>query len=230
MKLFKHAVAIAGLTAATLTAVPAIAQVEGKVATSSIANAILGVPSFQTAFNQVSQTYAGQLQQIETKRTQLDELLKPYDTNSNGTIDQGAESDALQAGANLQQIQTLRGELSGLESQITAAQIYTVEQVLVQYQAALNDVAAAQQIVMVVDPGSLLYVAPGADITQAVSADLATKVTVVGNVPPQGYKPSQTGAQVLQEIQLRLVQQARARAAQEQQQQPEGNTEAPAGR
>ncbi|MEO0870639.1 MAG: OmpH family outer membrane protein, partial [Pseudomonadota bacterium] len=71
--------------------------------------------------------------------------------------------------------------------------------------------------------------AEGADITAAVSTALAGKVSAVGIVPPQGWQPSNSGVQVFQEIQRRLlVQEARARAAQQQQQQ--GNAEAPAGR
>ena len=228
MKLLKNAVAFAGLAAATMTAAPALAQAQGKVATSSVASAVLGVPSFQTAFNQVSETYAEQLKQIQTKRAELSELVKPFDTNGNGVIDPGAETQAVQNASNLQQIRTARAEITGLENQVTAAQVYGVEQVLAQHSAALSEVATSQNIAMVVDPASLLYASETADITQAVSAALATKVTAVGIVPPQGWQPSQAGATILQEIQLRLVQQARRAAAQQQQQQ--GASSAPAGR
>ena len=231
MKPISKFFAPAALAAMAVMSTPAAAQVEGKVATSSISNAILGVPSFQTALSQVSATYAAQIEQLQTKRTELDGLLTPYDTNGNGTIDQGAETAAIQGAANLQQIQTLRAEINGLENQITAAQVYAVEQVLAQYQAALTEVATQQQIVMVVEPTSLLYAAEGADITAAVSTALAGKVSAVGIVPPAGWQPSNSGVQIFQEIQRTLlVQEARARAAQQQQQQQQGNTEAPAGR
>ncbi|MEO1730083.1 MAG: OmpH family outer membrane protein [Pseudomonadota bacterium] len=219
--------ATVGLAAATLTSVPAAAQVEGKIATASISGTLLRVQSLRTALQQVSQTYAAQLQTLQTKQTELSGLLTPYDTNSNGTIDQ-EETASLQAAANFQQIQTIRNEIAGLENQITAGQVYAVEQVLAQYQSALNEVSAAQQIVMVVDPASLQYVAAGADISEAVATSLNTKVPAVGNVPPAGWQPNPNSVQVFQEIQRRLmIQEARARAAQQQQQ---GNTEAPAGR
>ena len=230
MKPISKFFASATFAALALAATPAAAQVEGKVATSSISNAILGVPSFRTALNQVRTTYAAQIEQVQTKRTELDGLLTPYDTNGNGSIDPGAETTALQGAANVQQIQTLRAEITGLENQITAAQVYAVEQVLAQYQAALTEVATQQQIVMVVDPASLLYASDGADITAAVATALSGKVSVVGIVPPQGWQPASTSVQIFQEIQRRLlVQEARARAAQQQQEQ-QGNTEAPAGR
>ena len=227
MKTITKLLATAGLAAATLTSVPAAAQVEGKIATASISGTLLRVQSLRTALQQVSQTYAAQLQTLQTKQTELSGLLTPYDTNGNGTIDQ-EETAGLQAAANFQQIQTIRAEIAGLENQVTAGQVYAVEQVLAQYQAALNEVAAAQQIVMVVDPASLQYVAAGADISEAVATSLNTKVPSVGNVPPAGWQPNPNSVQIFQEIQRRLlIQEARARAAQQQQQ---GNTEAPAGR
>lgn len=227
MKTMTKLLATVGLAAATLTSVPAAAQVEGKIATASISGTLLRVQSLRTALQQVSQTYAAQLQTLQTKQTELSGLLTPYDTNSNGTIDQ-EETASLQAAANFQQIQTIRNEIAGLENQITAGQVYAVEQVLAQYQSALNEVSAAQQIVMVVDPASLQYVAAGADISEAVATSLNTKVPAVGNVPPAGWQPNPNSVQVFQEIQRRLmIQEARARAAQQQQQ---GNTEAPAGR
>ena len=185
MKTLTTMLVSAGLAAAALSAAPAAAQVEGKIATASISGALLRVQSLRTALAQVSQTYAAQLQTLDAKQTELTGLLTPYDTNGNGTIDQ-EETAGLQAGANFQQIQTIRGEIAVLENQVTAGQVYAVEQVLAQYQVALNEVAAAQQIVMVVDPASLQYVAPGADISEAVANSLNLKVPSVGNVPPAG--------------------------------------------
>ncbi|MEM9085470.1 MAG: OmpH family outer membrane protein [Pseudomonadota bacterium] len=228
MKTITKFIASASLAAAAFTTAPLAAQVQGSVATSSVSGTLLRVPSLTTAFQQVSTTYAAQLQTVQTKQTELNNLLTPYDTNSNGTIDQD-ETAALQSGANFQQIQTLRNEIGVIENQITGAQVYAVEQVLAQYQAALTEVAAAQQIVMVVDPASLQFAAEGADISGAVATNLAAKVTAVGIVPPAGWQPSPNSVQIFQDIQRRLViQEARARAAQQQQEQQ--NTQAPAGR
>lgn len=231
MKTLLKTLATVGITVSALTAplalTPATAQVQGRLGTASISRALLGVPSLTTALQQVSTTYSAQLTEAQTKQTQLNDLLKPYDTNGNGTIDQ-PETAGLQAGATFQQIQTLRGEIAAIEEQVTAAQVYAVEQVLAQYQAAITEVATAQQIVMVVDPASLQYAAEGADITQLISTSLATKVPTVGIVPPPDWRPNPNSLQVFQEIQRRiLIQNARAQAAQQQQQ---GNTQAPTGR
>ena len=229
MKSFTKTLALAGLALSASLATPAAAQVEGKVATASVSRALLGVNPLMTALSQVSTTYATQLEQLESKQKELNTLLTPYDTNGNGSIDQN-EAPGLQAAPNFQQIQTLRGEIANTENQVTAAQVYAVEQVLAQYQTAITEVANAQQIVMVVDPSSLQFAGEGADITAAISASLTTKVPNVGIVPPQGWQPNPNSVQVFQEIQRRiLIQQARAQAAQQQQQQ-QGNAQAPAGR
>ena len=228
MKTITKILTSASLAAAALTTAPLAAQVQGSVATASVSGTLLRVPGLTTALQQVSTTYAAQLQTVQTKQTELNNLLTPYDANSNGSIDQ-EETAALQGSPNFQQLQTLRGEIGVIENQITAAQIYAVEQVLAQYQAALTEVATAQQIVMVVDPASLQYAAQGADISEAVGTSLAAKVPAVGIVPPAGWQPNPNSVQVFQEIQRRLViQEARARAAQQQQQQQ--TPQAPAGR
>ena len=228
MKTITKILTSASLAAAALTTAPLAAQVQGSVATASVSGTLLRVPGLTTALQQVSTTYAAQLQTVQTKQTELNNLLTPYDANSNGSIDQ-EETAALQSSPNFQQIQTLRAEIGVIENQITAAQIYAVEQVLAQYQAALTEVATAQQVVMVVDPASLQYAAQGADISEAVGTSLAAKVPAVGIVPPAGWQPNPNSVQVFQEIQRRLViQEARARAAQQHQQQQ--NPQAPAGR
>lgn len=227
MKTISKMLASAGLAAAMLMSAPATAQVQGKIATASISGTLLRVPGLTTALQQVSTTYATQIQTLQTKQTQLNEMLKPFDTNGDGNID-GNEGPAMQAAANFQQIQTLRGEIAALENQITAAQVFAVEQVLAQYQTAMSEVAQAQQIVMVIDPASRMYAAEGADISPAIATSLAAKVPVVSIVPPAGWQPSPNSVQAFQQMQrLLLIQEARARAAQQQQQ---GNTEAPAGR
>jgi len=81
---------------------------------------------------------------------------------------------------------------------------------------------------MIIDPGSLLFAEPGADITDQVSTALNTKVPSVGIVPPSGWQPSREGVQLYQEIQQRLM--TAQLIQQRQQQQQQGNPQAPAGR
>jgi hypothetical protein len=92
----------------------------------------------------------------------------------------------------------------------------------------LDEVTKRQQIKMVVDPNSLLYFAPEADISEQVTTALNGKVPSVGIVPPSGWQPSREGAQIYQEIQQRLM--TAQLIQQRQQQQQQGNPQAPVGR
>lgn len=228
MTKFTKTLASAGLAFAALAASPLAAQVEGKVGTASISRAVQGTSALQNAYTQVNQTYVAQIQTAQTKQGELTQLLQPFDTDGNGEIGE-TESAALQAAPNFAQIQTLQAEISSINDQVTAARVYAVEQVLLQYPVVLQEVAAQNQIVMVVDPASLQFATDGADITPLVVAALNTKVPTVGIVPPNGWRPGPNTVQIFQEIQRRaLIQQLREQQAQQQQQQ--GAAEAPSGR
>ncbi|MEO0464804.1 MAG: OmpH family outer membrane protein [Pseudomonadota bacterium] len=233
MKTFTKTLAAAGLAACAIaTAMPASAQVSGKVATSSVSRALLNTTALQAAFNQVGTTYKAQLDTAQAKQTELSAILKPFDLNSNGSID-AAEKPALEAAPNYVQVQTLQAEIDAIEQQVNAAQVYAVDQVLSQYNPAVTEVAQAQQIVMVVDPGSIQFAGEGADITALVTTSLNTKVPSVGIVPPANWRPRQESIQVYQDIQRRILLQQIALQRQQQaaqQQQPQGNAQAPAGR
>ncbi|TAD79517.1 MAG: OmpH family outer membrane protein, partial [Sphingomonadales bacterium] len=103
-----------------------------------------------------------------------------------------------------------------------------IEQIIMQYPAALQEVTTKQQIKIVIDPASLLFAPPEADITQQVTTALNTKVPAVGVVPPAGWQPSREGVQIYQEIQQRLA--IAAQMAQQQQAAQQGNAAAPVGR
>jgi len=231
MKTISKILATASLAAAAVftTAAPAAAQVEGKIATVDTTRAIIGTDALRTAYELVTQTYKAQIDQRQAKQQQLTELLKPFDTNGNGRLDEG-ELPSLQGAANFQQIQQLEAEVGTLTDQVNAARIFAVEQIFQQYAGAIEDVAEAQQIQIIMPVGTVLYGRTEADITQAVTTALNTKVPTVGVVPPQNYRPSQQGAGLFQDIQQRLVTAQILEQRRQQQQQQQGNTEAPAGR
>ncbi len=229
MNKLTKSLAIAGLALSATIAAPSAAQVEGKVGTASISRAIQGTTALQTAYGQVNQTYTAQIQTAQTKQGELSELLKPFDTDGNGEINE-TESAALQAAPNFAQIQTLQREIASINDQVTAARVYAVEQVLVQYPTALQEVATQNQIQMIVDPASLQYAVEGADVTPLVTTALNAKVPTVGIVPPNGWRPGPNTVQIFQEIQRRaLLQQIREQQAQQQQAQQNGS-QAPSGR
>ena len=230
MKTITKSLLPAGFAAITLTASPAAAQVEGKIATVDTTRAIIGTEALRTAYELVTTTYKAQIDQRTAKQQQLSDLLKPFDTNANGRLDD-AELPAVQSSSSFAQIGQLEGEVASLTNQINNARIFAVEQIFAQYGTALEEVATAQQIQIVMPVSTVLYGVAEADITAQMTTALNTKVPAVGVVPPQNYRPSQQGAGLFQEIQQRLLtaQLIQQRAAQQQQQQ-QGNTEAPAGR
>lgn len=227
MKTLSKLLGAAGLVAAALTTAPASAQVDGKVATVDTTRAIIGTDALRTAYELVTTTYKAQIDQRTAKQAELTELLRPFDTNTNGRIDD-AELPALQGASNFAQFQQLEGEVGSLTNQVNNARVFAVEQIFQQYAAAVEEVAEADQIQMILPINSVLYARTEADITAKITASLNAKVPSVGVVPPQNYRPSQQGGQLFQEIQQRLIQ---AQLLQQRQQQAaEGNTQAPAGR
>lgn len=205
---------------------PATAQVQGRIATADVSRAIIGTTALQTAYNQIGTTYAAQIEQRQTKQQQLTQLLQPFDTNSNGQLEE-SELPAVQNSPQLAQIQTLEGEVAALTNQVNAARIYAVEQILAQYPAAVTEVTAQQQIVMVLQPDTVQYAAEGADISALITTSLNAKVPSVGIVPPADWRPTRNAATIFQEIQQTLVaaQIMQQQQAAQQQQQP-----APSGR
>ncbi len=228
MKTITKIIGGAGLALAALTTAPALAQVEGKMATVDTTRAIIGTDALRGAYELVTTTYKAQIDQRTAKQQELTELLRPFDTNANGRIDE-PELPALQGASNFSQFQQLEGEVASLTNQVNNARIFAVEQIFQQYAAAVEQVANADQIQIMMPVDSVLYARNGADVTAKVTAALNTAVPNVGVVPPQNYRPSQQGAALFQEIQQRLLR-AQLIQQRQQQQQQQGNAQAPAGR
>ncbi|PKP92581.1 MAG: hypothetical protein CVT75_07530 [Alphaproteobacteria bacterium HGW-Alphaproteobacteria-14] len=227
MTLFTKLLAPAGLALTAVAALPVHAQVEGRIATVDISRTIIGTTAFQTAYEQVNQTYTQQNDLRRTKAQERQTLLQTFDTNGDKQVDD-AELAAKQSSPDFTKLQTLEQEIQALNNQIDGARIYAIEQIIMQYGAALEEVTTRQQIKLVVDPGSLLFAAPEADVTQQVTTALNAKVPSIQVVPPAGWQPSREGVQLFQEIQQRLI--AAQMAQQQAQQQQQANTAAPVGR
>ena len=218
----------AGLVLAATAALPAQAQVDGRMASVDVTRTIIGTTAFQTSYEQVNTTYAQQNELRRTKAQERQTMLAKFDKNADKQVDE-TEQAAMQKSADLPKLQALEQEIQGLSNQIDGARVFAIEQIIMQYGSALQDVTTAEQIKVVLDPGTVLFAVPEMDITPKVTAALNARVPAVGVVPPAGWQPSREGVQVYQEIQQRL-----ALAAQLQQQQgapaPQGNPAAPAGR
>lgn len=219
----------AGLILAATAALPAQAQVDGRMATVDISRTVIGTTAFQTAYEQVNTTYSSQNELRRTKAQERQTLLTKFDKNGDKQVDD-TELAAMQQSPDYAKIQTLEQEIAGLTNQIDGARVFAVEQIIMQYATALKDVTDAEQIKLVIDPGSLLYAPPEADITQKVTTALNARVPAVGVVPPAGWQPSREGVQIFQEIQQRLALAAQFQAQQQAAGAQQGNPQAPAGR
>ena len=218
----------AGLVLAATAALPAQAQVDGRMASVDVTRTIIGTTAFQTSYEQVNTTYAQQNELRRTKAQERQTMLAKFDKNGDKQVDE-TEQAAMQKSADFPKLQALEQEIQGLSNQIDGARVFAIEQIIMQYGSALQDVTTADQIKVVLDPGTVLFAVPEMDITPKVTAALNARVPAVGVVPPAGWQPSREGVQIYQEIQQRL-----ALAAQMQQQQaapaPQGDTAAPVGR
>jgi Skp family chaperone for outer membrane proteins len=232
MKLLTKILASASIATAAVVAVPVAAQVQGNIATVNAPAAIIGTNAFSTAYQQIGTTYKLQMDTIQQRNEERQNLLQQIDTNGDRQVDD-AELEAAQGGAAAQRIQQIEQEVTQLTNQVQAARVYAIEQILAQYGASLQQVVEQQQIQFVFAPDGVVYAPEQADITQQVVTALNTKVSAVNIVPPQGWQPARSSVGVFQQIsqilQALAVQQAQQQAAQ-QQQAPQGNDQAPTGR
>lgn len=228
MKKITKLLAAASLTAAALVAVPAAAQVEGKIATVNAPLAIINTTAFKTAYEQVNVTYKPQLDTLQTRSQERQTLLQQLDTNGDKQLDE-AEQAAAQTSAQATRIAAIEQEVGQLSSQVDLARVYAVEQILAQYGASLQEVAQQLKVQMIITPDAIVYAPPAASITQQVSAALNTRVPAVQIVPPQGYQPNRQAVATYQQIQQALLT-AQAIQAQQAQQQAQPTAPAPTGR
>jgi Skp family chaperone for outer membrane proteins len=221
-------IAPAGLILAAAAALPAQAQVQGNIATVDIPRTIIGTTAFQTGYEQVNTTYATQNELRRAKAQERQTMLTKFDKNGDKQVDE-TEQAAMQKSPDFAKLQTLEQEITAIGNQIDGARVFAIEQIIVQYPSALQDVTTKDQIKFVIDPSSLLFAPPEADISAKVTAALNARVPAVGVVPPAGWQPSREGVQVYQEIQQRLI---AAQMAQQQQQQAaqQQGAAAPVGR
>lgn len=228
MTRFAKLLAPAGLILAATAALPAHAQVEGRIATVDITRTIIGTTAFQTAYEQVNTTYATQNELRRTKAQERQAMLAKFDKNGDKQVDE-TEQAAMQKSPDFAKLQTIDQEIQALNNQIDGARVFAIEQIINQFSPALQEVVTKQQIKAVIDPASLLFAQPEADVTAQVTTSLNTKVPAVSVVPPAGWQPSREGVQVYQEIQQRLAMAAQI-AQQQQAAQGQQGAAAPAGR
>jgi len=198
----KPALAAAIIATAACAGVPAAAQVNG-IATADTAVAVAGTTAFQTGYQQIATQYEPQRQTLEQRQQQRQQLVQQLDTNADGQLDD-AEAQAAPE-ATVSQVQALDAELQQIQAPIQLARLYVVSQVAQQYGAAVQQVIADRSIQMLIAPDAIIYAPDAANVTQAVTEALNSRVPTATVAPPAGWQPSQATVNLFQQIQQLLV-------------------------
>lgn len=227
MNILKSALVASSIAMAAAVSVPAVAQVQGKIATINMPAVIIGTNAFGTAYQQIGTTYKLQIDTLQQRNQERQTLLKQLDKNNDGELDE-AEQTAAQNTTQAQRIAQIEQEMGQLTNQVDGARVYAVEQIMAQYGASVEQVVQQLQIQLVLTPDVVVYAPPAANITQQVTAALNSKVASVNIVPPQGWQPTRNAVGVYQQINqlLQIVAAQQAQQAQPQQ----TNPQAPTGR
>jgi Skp family chaperone for outer membrane proteins len=207
------------MVASVIAAAPAAAQVNG-VAVTDPAIAIASTQALQTAYSQIGTTFQAQRTQLEQVQEQRANLLRQFDTNSDGQLSEDEQRAAQANTAVMQQIQGLDQQINTIQQPITQARVYVIEQLLMQYSAALQQVTTQNNVQLVLNHNGVVWTAEAVDITQKIAAALNQLAPTVSTSVPQGWQPNRQSVALYQEVQEILlaaaVQQAQAQQAQQQ--------------
>ena len=200
-----------------LAAAPASAQVNG-IAVTDPAIAIASAQALQTAYAQIGTTFQAQRTQLEQVQEQRAGLLRQFDTNNDGQLNEEEQRAAQANTAVLQQIQGLDQQINTIQQPITQARVYVIEQLLMQYSAALQQVTTQNNIQLVLNPNNVVWTTDAVDITQKIAAALNQLAPTVSTSVPQGWQPNRQSVALYQEVQDILLSAAVQQAQQAQQQ------------
>ena len=208
-----HLFSLSALALAAALATPAAAQVSG-IGVTDPAIAIGGSNALQTAYQQIGTTYQAQRTQLEQLQTQHDTLLRQFDTDHDGQLSD-AERTAAQANTTaVQQLTTLEQTIQQTQAPIQLARVYAIEQIAMQYGAAVQQVVTASNISLILTPGSVVYANDSVDVTDEIVAQLNTLVPTVATSVPAGWQPQRQSVQLYQEVQQMLLTAAQQQAQQ----------------
>ena len=222
MKLFAQASAAASIAATGIAAAPAAAQVNG-IATASPEAVIVRSQARQTAYTQSGQTYATQIQQVNTLRQEIAQQQQSLDTNNDGQL---TEAEVAANPTVVQQLQQKEQQAATLSQPIALAQTYVVQQLIDNYTAARDQVLQQKNIQILINPDAIQYGPETLNVTTDIVNALNQRVPSVQTTPPANFQPRRDTLGLHQTIQQVLVaaaqQQAAQQAQQQQAQQPTG--------
>jgi len=231
---------LAAMLAAPATlaiAAPANAQVAG-IAYANPTSVVAASKAFAAANQQISTTYKSAFDQMQQRRQQLENELKPLvaqlDANKDGKVSE-EEGKAAQTAKNpaIEKIRTAQtnaqNDLARLSNPAARAELFAIESVLRQYDAAQLRVVNARKINVVLSPEVFMYAPDSANISQAITAEIDKVAPTVSIQPPANWQPSRETLAIQQQIAQAAQIQAYQQAAAQQQQQGAAPAPAAAG-
>lgn len=214
---------VAGLS---LTAIPAAqAQVVAGLAVANAPAVIASSNAYKAAMQQIPTTYKAQIDQLNTRKAQLQAQLQPMyaklDADSKAPK---ADRAALQAEyAQIQQLgQAGDQELQQIVEPINLARQFVLEQIGDKLEAATQAAMTKRKITLVLDAQSVVKADQAYNLNQDILDQLNLIVPSVGVQPPAGWLPRQQREQQAQEQAAQAAQAAQAGAAAPAKKQPEG--------
>jgi Skp family chaperone for outer membrane proteins len=206
----------AALALGAMLAVPASAQVSG-IGVAEPAIIVAGSQALTGAYSQISTMYAAQRTQLDQLEQQRVALIKKFDTNNDGQLNQ-AEQQAAQVETNptRKQLETLDQQIGTIQQPINLAAAYAVSQIAQQLGAAVQQVVSAGNVQLILPSNQVLYAADAANLNQKIATALNTRVPQVSITPPAGWQPDQSTIQLFQDVQQVRLAAAQQMAAQQQ--------------
>ncbi len=218
--------ALLAAPAAIAFAAPASAQVQG-IATASPVKVINNTKAFAAAQQQISTTYKSAFDQIQARRQaaqkEAEPLLAQLDTNKDKQVSDD-ELRAAQAAKNpvldrLKDIQTrAETDVAKLTNPAARAELFAIESILRQYDAAQMRVITARKVAVVLSPEAFMYAPDSADISDAITAELDKTLPTVGIQAPADWQPARETLAIQQQLAQLAQVRAYQAAAQRQQQ------------
>lgn len=226
--------------AALVIAAPANAQAAG-IAYANPTSVVAGSKAFGAANQQIATTYKAAFDQIQARRAAAQKEVEPiitqlrtqFDTNKDGQLNQ-AEQTALQNSKSplLDRLKTAQdnaqGEIGRLSNPAARAELFAIESILRQYEAAQLRVVNARKISVVLSPEVFMYAPDSANISQAITAEIDKVAPTVSITPPADWQPSRETLAIQQQIAQAAQMQALQQQAAAQQQRPAAAGAAPA--
>ncbi len=208
-----------------LAAAPVSAQVNG-IATASPEAVVVQSQARAAAYQAINTQYAAQLQQATTLNTEMATLRASLDTDGDQQV---SEAEVAANPAVIQQMQQKQQQSDTVLQPLRLAQVYVIDQLTQNYEAARNQVLSTKGIQMLLTPEAIQYAPDGINVTSDILAAFNQRTPSVPSTPPAEYQPTAQAVQNFQQIQQIIGALVQRQALQQQAQQQQA-TPAPSGR